>query len=1269
MQHSSLGVPLLHRSDSGGDDIGERDIGRNECDSDQCMKGGYSLSGLLRSLTFQNIAQLILKGFKDGRLELEDLPQLPECLVPKLCFLKFNSIRCEGAQSKGLSMIGQSNYLVKVMLLFLKRRFIALGFLRIATDLLNLFGPFGLSKMLENANDDVRHAYKWSSLLIGSMILKSFCDAHYTYQKSMLSLALRSALQTTLFREQLEIKGYQSKVYHAGRLQTLMAVDCERASSFCLSFLDLFSLVFQLIAALIMLYFHVKWTFVVGFSLVLLIIPLNQAVANRIRKASIEIMSAKDHRISLISEVLDAIRLIKANRWEGIFMKKIFTIRGNEVKHLRAIKYLDAVCVFLWATTSLLLSAATFGVYVLAGFTLQAQNVFPSLALFNILLGPLNGLPWVINGMVESYVSAKRLQCCMHHASENLDKAAVLQLSPHESIAIQNAEFQLDRNSGNLLIEDLRVTSSPCLITVISKGSGSGKTLFLLALLGELTCLSGQSVVEYERVAYVPRNSYLMPGTIKQNILFGSSYEKERYDQVVHACGLDHDLKKINKGDDCVIQIGSEVCLSGGQAARICLARALYSPNSKLILIDDILSSLDATLANFVAKNAIIGEVARGKTVLIATNLACLISNSHTVVSIDNKIARVISQKEAHQDQLCFTRSEDDMITLTNSDVENEGDQVASVDQLEYRNTGSVSWDTYKSYLYSGKILFFIIIISLFLMQASRNFSDIWLSRWANDSSNGQDSIFFLSIYMAIVAFCTVTCGIRSFAFAAFGIGACVALHDELMESVMQWPFKFFLSIPESIVLNRTTSDLACIDESLPFILNIFLAQIFGLMGVFAVLILSQQDNGIIVAIGLLGVLFWYRSVQKIYLASSRELRRLESIMKSPIYSHFASAFKGKIVVRAFNAKEMFTLQLHQDLKTCQQASNACALCSSWLALRLQLMSAFIACMVLLSSLLPVLTSDHNQDHNINSGLLGLSLSYVLPLTGLLSGFVSSGAELEMEMVAVERVRDFIAPLQAVEIDYETKPPNKGDIIFEQVWMRYRVADEWALRNISVQIPYGSRFALCGRSGSGKSSFLSCLLGIMPISCGNILFGEQPLHRISPDILRQILGFLPQSPVTFSCSIRENVDPASDFTDSDIKSALIKVSLWTTLCQGLSNESDVLDRNLSDGILLSPVEGHLLGIARIILRKPTYICLDEPSSNMSEDDIVRLFALIDEELRDGIVVETVHRLSRAKTADAVGIMEDGELVEADNPQLLWSDTESRFRRMLDLEQG
>ena len=1226
MHHSSLGVPLLHRSNSRGEEIDERDIGRNQDDSDQCMMVQYSLSSLLRSLTFQSIGKLIRRGDKEGRLEREDLPLLPRWLVPNLCFLKFNSIRCEGARSKGFTASRQSQLLVKVMFLFLKRRYVVLGFLRLVTDLLNLFGPFGLSKMLESANGNVRQACQWSSLLIGSMILKSFCDAHYSYQKSMLSSALRSALQTTLFRKQLETKEYQSKGYHTGRLQTLMAVDCERASSFCLSFLDLFSLVFQLISALIMLYFHVKWTFVVGFCLVLLIIPLNQAVANRIRRASIEIMSAKDQRISLISEILDAIRLIKAKRWEDIFLKRISTIRSKEVKHLRTIKYLDAVCVFLWATTSLLLSAATFGVYALAGFTLNVQNVFPSLALFNILLGPLNALPWVINGMVESYVSTKRIECFVDLASDNPDQAGVVQPSPSQgSIVIRNARFQLDGGSGDLLIDDLKVTSNPSLVAINSKGTGSGKTLFLLALLGELRCLSGQSVVEYDQVAYVPRNSYLMPGTIKQNILFGSSYEKERYDQVVHACGLDHDLKKIDKGDECIIQLGSEVCLSGGQAARICLARALYAPNSKLILVDDILSSLDATLAKSVADNAILAGVAHGKTILIATNSPYLISNSNTVISIDNGTAKVMNQKEAHQNQLCLTRAEDDITTLTKSDVENEEDEVASVDQLEYRNTGAVSWDTYKSYLFSGKVLFLITIISLLLMQASRNFSDIWLSIWANNSSNGKDSSFFLSIYMEIVVFCTVMCGIRSFAFAAFGIGACVVLHDGLIGSVMHWPFKKFLRIPQSIVLNRTTSDLARIDESLPFILNILLAQVFGLIGVFAVLILTQQGNGVLVAIGLLGVLFWYRSLQRIYLSSSRELRRLESILKSPIYSHFSSASKGKVVIRAFNAKEMFTLQLHQDLKTCQQASNACALCSSWLALRLQLMSSFIASMVILSSLLPALISDDNKAHKINSGLLGLSLSYILPLTGLLSGFVSSGAELEMEMVAVERVRDFILPLEAVEIDYETYAPNKADIIFDHVWMRYQVAGDWALRNISVHIPYGSRFALCGRSGSGKSSLLSCLLGILPISRGNILFGEQALHRINQDILRQILGFLPQTPVIFSCSIRDNMDPNNEFTDSDIKSALVKVSLWTTLCQGLSNESDVLDRNLSDSILLSPVEGHLLGMARIILQKPTYICLDEPSSNMSEDDIARIFALIDEELRDGIVVETVHR--------------------------------------------
>lgn len=190
----------------------------------------------------------------------------------------------------------------------------------------------------------------------------------------------------------------------SGRIQTLMSVDVDKILGFVTGFHELWSLPMQIIIALILLYTQVRFAFLAGLVVVLAVIPLTKVLSNRIQVASQAMMHAKDKRVQLVNEVIQGIKAIKAYVWEDIMKRKIEDARSEELKALAVKKYLDALCVYLWAVTSMLCCVGTVIMMVLLGDALEAKTVFTAIALFGILLGPINSLPFVINGYGEHYI-------------------------------------------------------------------------------------------------------------------------------------------------------------------------------------------------------------------------------------------------------------------------------------------------------------------------------------------------------------------------------------------------------------------------------------------------------------------------------------------------------------------------------------------------------------------------------------------------------------------------------------------------------------------------------------------------------------------------------------------------------------------------------------------------------------------------------------------------------------------------------------------------
>ena len=839
-----------------------------------------------------------------------------------------------------------------------------------------------------------------------------------------------------------------------------------------------------------------------------------------------------------------------------------------------------------------------------------------------------------------------------------------------------------DSNASTRLAID-KLSLQPGSINAVIGDIGSGKTSFLLALLGEMDCLNGQILsLGSATVGYAPQSPYLLDGSIRENIVFGRFFDENRYLKILEACCLRQDVISMAHGDETLV--GSETELSCGQCARIGLARALYDVNTRVILIDDVLASLDAKLRKNVALNAIMSLQGQlDKLVVVVTNSPHILNKADQILQVNGNRVSILSRNGGDESEIYVDHGQVNVATNSlnpeqqNTDILSQARKQGS--EGENRITGHVRWGTYLRYLDSQRFWFILTIISLFLMQGSRNFADIWLSVWTSQSKEdeillrfGDTDDYFLSIYLIVVGACILFTLVRSFAFAQGGIRACQSLYQELLSSMLSWNFSTYLQLPRSRIINRMTSDMTIVDDNLPFIFNIFLAQVFGLVGMLTVILSAQHFNWAMVAVICLLILI-YRKIQTFYLGTSRSLRRLESVLRSPIYALFDSVFRGKSVIKSFKAGDYFFEKLNVKLVSYQRSLFASASCSCWLSLRLQLMSTVISSAIVCLSYMDRISawSPGNSSTASKAGLIGLSLSYVLPLTGLLNGFVNSGSELEQEMVSVERVVEYIdLPSQDAESENLVATSLEGDIVFCKVWMRYSSSKPWVLRDIDICIPSGTRFALCGRSGSGKSSLICCLLQLLEYSKGSIYIGLHDLRSMKRKCIIENIGYLSQNPVIFSSNLRLNLDPEGRFSDEE----LIKVLRGAMLYDQIFSEPVDMQAALAspvqthNGIRFSSTQCVLLSLCRLLLLRPAYICLDEPSSSMSNDEALRLFEAVDKQIRGCTVIETVHRLSlRAMSADCLAILEEGRVIETGEPRSLLENENSVFYSMLTSE--
>uniref|UniRef100_A0A452UGB6 Multidrug resistance-associated protein 1 n=1 Tax=Ursus maritimus TaxID=29073 RepID=A0A452UGB6_URSMA len=1113
---------------------------------------------------------------------------------------------------RGRARPRQPSFLRALLATFSSTLLISIG-LKVIQDLLSFVNPQLLSILIRFISNPMAPAW-WGFLVAGLMFSCSMMQTlilHQYYHLIFVSaLKLRMAITGVIYRKALVITNSAKRESSVGEIVNLMSVDAQRFMDLA-PFLNLmWSAPLQIILAIYFLWQNLGPSILAGVALMVLLIPLNGAVAMKMRALQVRQMKFKDSRIKLMSEILAGIKVLKLYTWEPSFSEKVEGIREDELRLLRKSAYLQAISTFTWVCTPFLVTLTTLGVYVSVdpNNVLDAEKAFVSVSLFNILKIPLNMLPQLISSLIQTSVSLKRIQ---HFLSQDeLDPQCVERktITPDYAVTIHNGTFTWAQDLPPTLHSlDIQVPKG-ALVAVVGP-VGCGKSSLVSALLGEMEKLEGTVCVKGS-VAYVPQQAWIQNCTLQENILFGRALDPKRYQRALETCALLADLEMLPGGDKT--EIGEKgINLSGGQRQRVSLARAVYS-EADLFLLDDPLSAVDSHVAKHIFDQVIGPEgVLAGKTrVLVTHGISFLPQMDFIIVLADGQVSEVgsypglLQRNGSFANFLCNYAPEEDKESLKEDsrtaleDTENEGvllieDTLSnhtdltdnepvmyevqkqfmrqlSVMSSEGEGQGrpvprrlqaeeakargkliqeeeaemgtvklSVLWDYAKAMGFYTTVAICVLYPG---QTAAAIGANVWLSAWTNEAmadSRQNSTSMRLGVYAALGILQGLLVMLAAITLTVGSVHAARTLHRALLHNNMRLPQSFFDTTPSGRILNRFSKDVCVIDEALAPTILMLLNSFYNSLATLVVIVASTPLFTVVT----LPLAVFYVLMQRFYVATSRQLKRLESISRSPIYSHFSETVTGSSVIRAYGRS--------QDFKAITSSSNPCSAGMEFVG----------NCVVLFAALFAVIGRN-----NLSPGLVGLSVSYALQITLTLNWMIRMMSELESNLVAVERVKEYSkTETEAPWVVEGSRPPAgwplQGEVEFRNYSMRYRPGLELVLKNLSLRVRGGEKVGIVGRTGAGKSSMTLCLFRILEAAEGEIRIDGLNVADIGLHDLRSQLTIIPQDPILFSASLRMNLDPFGRYSEEDIWRALELSHLHTFV----SSQPAGLDFQCSEG--------------------------------------------------------------------------------------------------------
>ncbi|NWW64585.1 MRP1 protein, partial [Ifrita kowaldi] len=1112
-------------------------------------------------------------------------------------------------------------------------------------------------------------------VVLSQTLLQQLCHRNNIFT----AVKIRTAVVGLIYKKALTLANSSRQRYTTGQIVNLMSADAQQLLELAINMNMLWSAPFQIIMAVVFLWRELGPSVLAGVALLLLVIPINAVIAAKVRRLKKSQMKYSDQQVKLLSEILHGIKILKLYAWEPAYQRKVMRIREHEVDVLKSSGYLTTYSMLTLTCIPFMVSLATFGVffYLDKENVLTATKVFTSISLFNILRQPLFDLPSVISAVAQTKVSLRRLEDFLFAEDLNPEEVTTNYSGSH-AVGFIGASFRWEKN-GLPILKNLNVSIPEGSLVAVVGQVGSGKSSFLSAVLGEMEKLEG-TVQRRGSVAYVSQQAWIQNDSLQENILFGSNLNRPYYELVLESCALLPDLEQLPNGDQT--EIGERgVNISGGQKQRVSLARAVYS-NADLYLLDDPLSAVDVHVGKHLFEK-LIGPsgLLKSKTrILVTHNLTLLPHADLIIVMEEGRISQMGTYQELISRRANFaelvqvfsverTSGETNPVEVSSSkeevqlgrSLQRKGllkHKDSSPDQWKIRTNnrekvaaGGMKMSVVLKYLQAFDWRWMWLTIAAYVGQNALAIGqNLWLSSWTAETAQVSDFTewkqsrnYKLGIY-GLLGFIQgdwllVCCG--AYVLTRGSLSASRALHHQLLDNILHLPLQWFETSPVGQIISRFTKDLFIVDVCFHFYLRTWLNCTLDVIG--TILVITSASPLFIVVVIPLG--YFYFTIQRYYIASSRQIRRLAGASQSPVISHFSETLAGRSTIRAFGHQERFIGKNNDVVYESLVFFYNNLISNRWLSVRLEFLGNL---MVFFAALFVALSGN-----TVSSSTVGLSISYALNVIQILSVWVRRACEIETNAVSIERICEYATVDKEEPWILSKRPPvgwpDRGIIEFVNYKAQYRKDLGLALNGVSFQTQSKEKVGIVGRTGAGKSTLTNCLFRVLEGCEGKIIVDGIDISTVGLHDLRGNLNIIPQDPILFSGTLQSNLDPLGKHSDLELWEVLELCDLKDfvqSLPKKLLHEISEGGENLSVG------QRQLVCLARALLRKTKILVLDEATASvdMETDNFVQ--STIKREFHNCTVLTVAHRLHTVMDSERVLVLDAGRILEYDTPQNL-----------------
>ncbi|PNP83731.1 hypothetical protein FNYG_02948 [Fusarium nygamai] len=1257
-------------------------------------------SGIWNLGVFFWLYTLFMKGYR-VILTLESLYPLDKALAAETHQHLVERVRNNPYQ-------GQKHGLTRLLLQTLALQLVPPIIPRAALLAASICQPFlihALLHYLQNDNQEQSHGYG----LIGATALTygaiAFSTALYWYFQERFVIRVRGILVLAVYEKTIELR--MPTDGDSGAL-TLMSTDVERITRGILDLHEYWANTIQIALSCWLLQRELGAAFAASLGVVAISTLTAFGIGRLLGPRQKAWMEAIETRVDVTAAAIAQMKLVKMSGMTKPIQSCVQRLRVREIEIGGRWRMLLAAAATVSQVPMTLSPVITFAVATKA---LNTTSIFVSISYLTLLASPLMILFQKIPQFLGALTCLQRVQAYLerdprfeyrHLDHHMMSTTCMTSLSPPPSVSeasgrdiemktlpgkgtprvvIKDGNFGYRENVAVLKHVNITIPSSH--LTAVVGPVASGKSTLCKAILGEVPFATGSTAILRSRViGYCAQQPFLTNTSIRDNIIGNSPFDDKLYTSVINATLLDRDIANLPQGDSTMIG-SSGIALSGGQRQRVAIARALYLVDANLLIFDDALSGLDARTTDHVFRH-VFGRDGmlrrRGATAILCThNIRHSQAADHIItVSSNGKVSEAIpaADKNVLPNSDPFSDSEPASTEVLDIAQEPEPSHsppavAMTAEEAAARKLGDTSVFGY--YIRTIGIIpiaafTFACVCNGFL----NNFPRIWLTFWADDAARPQRGLAQMhsqAYYVSIYALLQVLALISFMAAVVLVLGPFIrlsgsALHQRALETVINAPLQLLTTSDTGTITNYFSQDITIIDNELPMAVANVVLDIFGVVGMGVLIASSSPWLGLTYPAMIL--ILWL--IQRFYLRTSRQLRLLDLEAKSPLYTHFLNTSRGIATIRALGWTRENIKHNHRLLDQSQRPMYLLSMVQRWLYLTLNVVVAVTA-----TALVGLITQLQSS-----SSLSGASLVTLMTLSQSLSDIVRFYAALETSIGAVARLRNFTTKTGTEgglhgDVKLDQQWPSKGAIEVQRVWATYKPsedAEEYALQGIDVSIRAGERIALCGRTGSGKSSFILLLLALLePVQKDNVEYmlsiDGVPLSSISPQTLRERIITVPQDPVflPIGSTVMENLDPLGVAT--------------TEQCREVLQATDLLDMVESQGGLasvlsessLSQGQRQVFNIARAVLKRKTsgssLLLLDEFTSSVDADTERDMLAIIEREFAGCTIVMVAHRLHIvSEFCDRVLVLDRGRIVEDGDPRTLARVDESWFASLL-----